>query len=81
MPRHHSKYVSNQDIIHKCLNTYMDVLSNMPFSWYVGRVYESVVRKMGVKISKEEVIKFLEHFLEDNIVICPHCLNGTKKEK
>ena len=53
--RHHSKYLSEQDVIHKCLMTYMDVLSNMPFSWYVDRVHESVGRKMGVRVDRESI--------------------------
>ena len=71
--RHHSKYLSEQDVIHKCLMTYMDVLSNMPFSWYVDRVHESVGRKMGVKVSRNLVQITLAHFLEGKIDFCPHC--------
>ena len=44
--RHHAGYVSNQDIIHKCLLTYYDELSqNMPFGWYVQNIYDSCSRK------------------------------------
>ena len=76
--RHHSKYVSNQQVIHKCLMTYKDILSNMPFSWYVDRVEESVKRK-GYTISKEEIVKSVYYFLKDDINICPHCYDGTLK--
>ena len=39
MARHHSKYVSHQDVIHKCLSTYYgELFQNMPFIWYVDRV-------------------------------------------
>lgn len=71
--RHHSKYLSEQDVIHKCLMTYMDVLSNMPFSWYVDRVHESVGRKMGVRVGRELVQTTLAHFLRGKIDFCPHC--------
>jgi hypothetical protein len=71
--RHHSKYLSEQDVIHKCLITYMDVLSNMPFSWYVDRVHESVGRKMGVRVGRELVQTTLAHFLRGKIDFCPHC--------
>ena len=74
MSRHHSKYVSHQDVIHKCLVTYMDVLANMPFTWYVDRVHESVGRKMGVKVTREEVINTLAHFLKGKVDFCPQCL-------
>ena len=74
MSRHHSKYVSHQDVIYKCLVTYMDVLANMPFTWYVDRVHESVGRKMGVEVTRQEVVETLAHFLKDKISFCPHCL-------
>ena len=75
MSRHHSKYVSNQEVIHKCLITYIDILSNMPFSWYVDRVDESVCRK-GYTIDRGKIVKTIAHFLKDKIKICPHCYNG-----
>ena len=75
MARHHSKYVSHQDVIQKCLSTYYgELFQNMPFTWYVDRVHESVGRKMGVKVSREEVAKTLAHFLEGKVDFCPHCL-------
>ena len=78
--RHHSKYVSHQDIIHKCLITYADVLHNMPLSWYVDRVHESVGRKVGVKVTRLEVAETIAHFLEGKVEFCPHCLDGIKGE-
>ncbi len=80
MTRHHNKYVSNQDIIMKCLNTYADVLHNMPIQWYVDRVYESVVRKVGVKIKREEVEATVCYFMRDKIDYCRHCY-GTGKNR
>lgn len=75
MARHHSKYVSHQDVIHKCLSTYYgELFQNMPFIWYVDRVHESVGRKMGVKVTREEVINTLAHFLKGKVDFCPHCL-------
>ena len=50
----------------------------MPFSWYVDRVEESVKRK-GYTISKEEIVKSVYYFLKDDIIICPHCYDGTLK--
>ena len=75
MARHHSKYVSHQDVIQKCLLTYYgELFQNMPFTWYVDRVHESVGRKMGVKVTREEVIDTLAHFLKGKVDFCPHCL-------
>lgn len=71
--RHHSKYVSHQDVIHKCLLTYYgELFQNMPFQWYVQNVYDSTNRK-GYDISKEEVENTLAHFLKGKIDFCPHC--------
>ena len=78
--RHHTNYLSNQQVIHKCLLTYEDILSNMPFSWYVDRVGESVNRK-GFSISRKEIVKAVYYFMKDKIDICPHCYNGCLKEK
>lgn len=79
MARHHSKYVSNQDIIYKCLQTYYgEIFQNMPVQWYVDRVHESVGRKVGATISREEVEKTVCYFLRDKIDFCEHC-NGRGK--
>ena len=81
MSKHHSKYVSIQDAIHKCLSTYYgEMFQNMPFVWYVDRVQESTVRK-GYLIPRIEIAKTVHHFLKDKINICPHCLDGILKEK
>ena len=71
--RHHAGYVSEQDVIHKCLNTYLNLFSNMPFSWYVDRIHESVGRKVGVKVSRELVQQTVAHFLKGKIDFCPQC--------
>jgi len=76
--RHHSNYVSSQQVIHKCLITYQGIFRNMPFGWYVQNVYDSVNRK-GYNVSLEEVVKTVHHFLKDDINICPHCYDGTLK--
>jgi len=79
--RHHFKYVSNQDVIQKCLSTYYgEMFQNMPFVWYVDRVQESTVRK-GFNIPRLEIAQTLHHFLKDKINVCPHCLDGIIKEK
>ena len=66
--RHHSKYVSHQDVIHKCLSTYYgELFQNMPFVWYVDRIEESVRRKGFLKISRVEIAEAVLHFLKDKI--------------
>ncbi len=81
--KHHSKYVSNLDVIHRCYMTYKDVLQTMPFIWYVDRVEESVVRK-GFYISRKEIIQTVSHFYQQETQqenkICPHCYGTGKKE-
>ena len=73
--RHHTGYVSHQDIIHKCLLTYYDELfQNMPFQWYVQNVYDSCSRK-GFNIPLEEVEATVRYFLQwKGREVCPHCM-------
>jgi len=73
--RHHSNYVSNQQVIHKCFTTYYEELfQNMPFQWYVQNVYDSCSRK-GFNISYEEVETTVKHFLQQKgRTICLHCM-------
>ena len=73
--RHHTNYVSNQQVIHKCFMTYYEEISqNMPFQWYVQNVYDSVSRK-GFNITQEEVESTVKHFLEgQGRDVCPHCM-------
>ena len=73
--RHHSHYVSNQQVIHKCLLTYYEEISqNMPFQWYVQNVYDSCSRK-GFNIPLEEVETTVRYFLQwQDRKICPHCM-------
>ncbi len=76
--QHHAKpYVSNQQIIHKCLLTYQEISSNMPFNWYVERVEGSINRK-GVIIERNEIINTVYYFLKFDYDLCPHC-KGTGK--
>ena len=56
--RHHSKYVSTSNAIHKCLMTYMDMFSNMPPEWYINSVYYSCNRK-GFRPTREEIARLL----------------------
>ena len=71
--RHHAGYVSNQDIIHKCLETYYDMFSNMPFQWYVQNVYDSASRK-GFNIPQDEVEATVRYFLQwKRREVCHHC--------
>ena len=43
--RHHSKYVSGDNVAHRCLMTYLDMFSNMSPDWYIQNVYDSCSRK------------------------------------
>ena len=54
--RHHSKYVSEYNVIHKCLMTYLDMFSNMPPNWYIQNVYDSCSRK-GYDVSMLTIAK------------------------
>jgi hypothetical protein len=72
--RHHSGYVSEQQVIHKCLGTYQNIFRNMPLEWYAINVYDSVNRK-GYNISYRDV-HFAVNFLINGpgiIKSCPHC--------
>ena len=73
--RHHSGYVSNQDVIHKCFITYYEEHSqNMPYQWYVQNIYDSCARK-GFIIPIEEVEDTVKHFLQQKgRKICSHCM-------
>ena len=55
--RHHSGYVSEANVIHRCLMTYMDMFSNMPAEWYIDSVYYSCSRK-GYFPTRLEVAKY-----------------------
>ncbi|SVA98143.1 uncharacterized protein METZ01_LOCUS150997 [marine metagenome] len=70
--RHHTNYVSEQQLIHKCVLTYFDIFTNMPLQWYVQNVYDSVNRK-GYTISYKDVEFTVAYFLKDKLDFCPHC--------
>jgi len=70
--RHHSGYVSEQQVIHKCLGTYQDIFRNMPLKWYVQNIYDSVNRK-GYNISYKDVYLTVRYFMKDERETCPHC--------
>ena len=70
--RHHTNYVSEQQVVHKCVLTYFGIFSNMPLQWYVQNVYDSVNRK-GYDLSYENVQQWVGYFLKDKIDFCPHC--------
>ena len=79
--QHHSKpYLSNQQIIHKCLLTYQEISSNMPFTWYVERVEGSINRK-GFVIDREEIINTVYYFMKFERNICPYCKGSGEGEK
>ena len=56
LKRHHAKYVSEPNVIHRCLATYMDMFSNMPAEWYINSVYYSCSRK-GYFPSRVDIAK------------------------
>ena len=56
LKRHHAKYVSEPNVIHRCLATYMDMFSNMPAEWYINSVYYSCNRK-GFNPTREEIAR------------------------
>ena len=62
--QHHSKYVSPQDVIHKCFETYYEIFPNMPFDWYTQNVHDSCARK-GVIIPKLLVEVTIRHFIKN----------------
>ena len=55
--RHHSKYVNGANVAHRCLMTYLDMISNMPPEWYINSVYYSCNRK-GFKPSRIDIAKY-----------------------
>ena len=75
--RHHSNYVTEQQVIHKCLLTYRGIFTNMPFQWYVQNVHDSINRK-GYTTTYETVERWLALFLKDDIDFCPHCYGKGK---
>ena len=54
--RHHSKYVSEANVIHRCLMTYLDMFSNMQPEWYINSVYYSCNRK-GFHPTRKDIAK------------------------
>ena len=48
--RHHSKYVSEYNVIHKCLMTYLEMFPNMSPNGMIQTVYDSCSRK-GYEVS------------------------------
>ena len=76
--RHHTNYVSEQQVVFKCTNTYFDIFSNMPLQWYVQNVYDSVNRK-GYTIPYEDIQQWVGYFLKDRIEFCEHCYGKVVK--
>ena len=54
--RHHSKYVSPDNVIHKCLMTYLEMFPNMSPNGMIQTVYDSCSRK-GYEVSMLDVAK------------------------
>ena len=79
--KHHSKYVSPQDVIHKCFLTYYDIFHNMPFDWYTQNVHDSCARK-GVIIPKLLVEVTIRHFLKNyDREFCDSCSQEIREKK
>ena len=54
--QHHSKYLSPDNVIHRCLMTYLDIFSNAQPEWYITNVYDSCSRK-GYEVSMLDIAK------------------------
>ena len=54
--RHHSKYVNGANVAHRCLMTYLDMISNMSPEWYIQNVYDSCNRK-GYDVPMKDIAK------------------------
>ena len=54
--QHHSRYVSEPNVIHKCMATYLEMFSNMPPEWYINSVYYSCNRK-GYHPTRKDIAK------------------------
>ena len=54
--QHHSEYKSPDNVIHKCLMTYLDICSNAQPEWYITNVYDSCSRK-GYEVPIEDIAK------------------------
>lgn len=54
--RHHSKYVSDANVIHRCLLQYLDMFPNMMPNGMIQTVYDSCNRK-GYKVSMLDIAK------------------------
>ena len=76
--RHHTNYVSEQQVVFKCTLTYLDIFSNMPLQWYVQNVYDSVNRK-GYSLPYEDIQQWVGYFLKDEIKYCEHCYGTGKR--
>ena len=76
--RHHTNYVSEQQVVFKCTLTYLNIFSNMPLQWYVQNVYDSVNRK-GYNLPYEDVQQWVGYFLKDEIKYCEYCYGTGKR--
>ena len=76
--RHHTNYVSEQQVVFKCTLTYLNIFSNMPLQWYVQNVYDSVNRK-GYSLPYEDIQQWVGYFLKDEIKYCGHCYGIGKR--
>ena len=54
--RHHAKYVSGDNVAHKCLMTYIDMFPNMSPAGIIQNVYDSCSRK-GYEVPMLDIAK------------------------
>lgn len=59
--RHHTNYVSEDNVLHKCLITYLEMFSNMPPAWYIQNVRDSCNRK-GYDVPIEDIVKMFTQY-------------------
>ena len=54
--QHHFGYASMDNVMHRCLMTYLDMFNDMPPQWYIQNTYDSCSRK-GYEVSMESIAK------------------------
>ena len=75
--RHHTNYVSVNNVLHRCLMTYLAMFSDMPPAWYIQNVRDSCNRK-GYDVPIEDIVKMFTQYKPKwkgtrfHICICEH---------
>ena len=55
--RHPETFGGKVNAIHKCLQAYLNMFSNMPPSWYISNARDSCMRK-GFQVSLKEMSRY-----------------------